>query len=93
MAAYRRVMKSCIWYPKDIKPKYREGGDNRIILCSQLMDGVKCVCYYILRPDGTLLSKSNVYHSEEYIRKHHLAMQWEHVMIDYWAWVTDIIPI
>lgn len=91
MATDRIVLKTGIWHPKEVKPVYRPDGDNRIILCCHLLYGVKCVTYDDLRPDGTLISGHLSWHSEKWKKKH--AMKWEHVIIDYWAWVTDIIPI
>ena len=91
MATDRIVLKTGIWHPKEVKPVYRPDGDNRIILCCHRLYGVKVATYDDLRPDGTLISCHLSWHSEKWKKKH--AMKWEHVIIDYWAWVTDIIPI
>lgn len=93
MNSNRITIKAGLWHPKSVKPVYRHGGDNRIFICSHLLDGVKCVSYETLRPDGTIINTSYIHHNEKWIRKHGVALAWEHVIIDYWAWVTDIIPI
>lgn len=91
MATDRIVLKTGIWHPKEVKPIYRPDGDNKIILCCQLFDGIKCVTYDDLRPDGTIIGCHLSWHNEKWKKKY--AMKWEHVIVDYWAWVTDIIPI
>ena len=87
------VLMNCIYHFKEVKPEYRKHGDNRIITCCRLPDGIKNVCYSKVRPDGTIISCTDEYHSEKYIKKHGLAIEWDHLKVDYWAWVTDIIPI
>ena len=52
---------------------------------------MKNVCYEDLRPDGTLISCADCFHNEKWKKKY--ALKWEHVSIDYWAWVRDIVPI
>lgn len=78
------------WHTKDERPVYDPEKDNRIIICSNQM-GLKNVCYDYLRPDGTLVNCADYFHNEKWIKKH--AIKWEHVIIDYWAWVRDIVPI
>ena len=91
MAADRIVMKTGIWHPKEMVPVYRKGGDNRIIRCAVMLDCIKNVTYDDVLPDGSLINCAYSWHSKKWIKKH--AMQWDHVITDYWAWVTDIIPI
>lgn len=78
------------WHTKDERPVYDPEKDNRIITCSSYM-GMKNVCYEDLRPDGTLIGCAHVHHNEKWKKKY--AMKWEHIIIDYWAWVRDIVPI
>ena len=78
------------WHTKDERPVYDPEKDNRIILCSNYL-GWKNVCYDDLRPDGTLISCADCFHNEKWKKKH--AIKWEHVIINYWAWVRDIVPI
>lgn len=80
-----------LWYRKEVKPVYRKDGDNRIIRCALMLDGIKNVTYDEVRPDGTLINCSDSYHSEKWKKRH--ALKWESIITDYWAWVTDIIPI
>ena len=91
MAADRIVIRNGIWHPKEVKPEYRKDGDNRIIRCAVLNDGILNVTYDYVLPDGSISSCHNSYHSKKWIKKH--AIPWENVITDYWAWVTDIIPI
>jgi hypothetical protein len=56
-----------------------------------MLDGIKNVTYDDVLPDGSLINCAYSWHSKKWIKKH--AMQWDHVITDYWAWVTDIIPI
>jgi hypothetical protein len=91
MAADRIVIKTGIWHPKEVAPVYRKDGDNRIIRCALMLDGIKNVTYDEVRPDGTLIACSDCYHNEKWKRKY--AIPWKNIMTDYWAWVTDIIPI
>jgi hypothetical protein len=86
-----RIVRSGIWHPKDVRPEYRKGGDNRIIRCAAMLDGIKNVTYDDVLPDGYLIACSLSWHSKKFIKKH--AIPWENVITDYWAWVTDIIPI
>ena len=78
------------WHTKDERPVYDPEKDNRIIICTDKY-GWRNVCYDDLRPDGTLISCADCYHSEKWKKKH--AIKWEHVILDYWAWVRDIVPI
>jgi hypothetical protein len=91
MATDRIVTRTCIWHPKDVKPEYRKDGDNRIIRCALMIDGIKNVTYDDVLPDGSLISCGYSWHSKKWIKKH--AIPWDHVITDYWAWVTDIIPM
>ncbi len=91
MAADRIVVRHGIWHPKDVRPVYRRDGDNRIIRCAVMIDGIKNVTYDEVLPDGSISSCHNSYHSDKWIKKH--AIPWENVITDYWAWVSDIIPI
>lgn len=91
MAADRIVMKTGIWHPKEVAPVYRKDGDNRIIRCALMLDGIKNVTYDDVLPDNSLISCSYSWHSKKWKKKH--ALPWDHIITDYWAWVTDIIPI
>lgn len=91
MATDRLVWKTGIWFPKEVKPVFRKGGDNRIIRCATMIDGIKNVTYDEVLPDGSLIACCHSWHSKKWIKRH--SITWEHVITDYWAWVTDIIPI
>ena len=91
MAADRVNFRPCFWHTKEVKPEYRRDRDNRIIRCALLPGGIKNVTYDDVLPDGSLIACHLNWHSKKWIKKH--AMPWEHVITDYWAWVSDIIPI
>lgn len=89
-------------HPKEVKPVYRPDGDNRMIVCfnltgvkgviyNELTEEVKGVTYEELLPDGTLIPCYPFRINEEWKKKQ--AVKFEQILIDYWAWVTDIIPI
>lgn len=90
MAADKIIIRVGIWHPKEIKPVYRKDGDNRIIRFAVLNDGIKNVTYDMVMPDGSIISCSDNHRSDKWIKKH--AISWEHIITDYWAWITDIIP-
>lgn len=79
-----------VWHTKDERPVFYPEKDNRIIICTKQW-GMNNVYYVELRPDGTLISYADSFLNEKWKKKN--AIKWELVIIDYWAWVRDIVPI
>ena len=90
MVTNREIIRFSYWHPKEIKPVYRENGDNRIIRYATLPDGIKNVTYDEVLPDGSIIGCEHCHHSDKWIKKN--AIPWKNVITDYWAWITDIIP-
>ena len=85
------IINHICWFPYQQRPVYTEGGDNRILSCSILPDGVLNVCYLILLPDGrTVNSKDYLIHNEKWMKKN--ALKWESLKCDYWTYIKDITP-
>lgn len=79
------------WHSKEERPVFIQGGDNRIIACARLQTiSNPNVCYMRILPDGRIINTEYVARSDKWINKH--AIEWDNLMCDWWAYVTDIIP-
>ena len=78
------------WFPHSVKPVYEEGGDNRILTCTMLPDGVFNVCYLTVRPDGSVNGCSDCHHNEKWLKKH--ATKWDNLICTWWTYVKYLTP-